>query len=302
MRGISFSAGLLSLSFALGAGADAPDTTPTTPKPPETAGNVVISSAVDAACFANSIAEALATSQFDWAWWEPLGYGSAAEAISEALSYSVAGISFNMRFNVVANPVGGAVSQLDFQANIDNGSLVLAATNARHSARRFARTWRDDWKYSPRSRGVAWVTDGARTGRAVTRGRSNASQTGGAESGNYASASNYVFVSGTSIDSFHNQLSFNAYSWSSAASNSYAALFVQSASALGWRMGRQFAAAAGKAMAKAIAETATRVEVDLEYKTVEGGVGVQKATVTLACGSGSSATTEAYAEEEDDGE
>lgn len=292
MRDISFCAGLLCLSFAFNAEAD---DTPVVPLAGDS-GNVVLSSAVDASCFAESIAEALTAGQFDWDWWEPLGYGSAAEAITAALSYSVAGISFNMRFNVTANPVGGAVSQLDFQANIDNGNLVLAATDTRFSAWRYARTWRDDWRNGPRRRGVSWVTDGARSVR-VARG-GEAGQTGRAESGNYASTSNYVFVSGANIDNFHNQLSFNAYSWSSAASNSYAGLFAQSTSALGWRMGRQFSLAAGRAMAKAIAESATQVNVDLEYK-VASGVGVQKAQVTLVCGSGSTATTEAYAEEEE---
>lgn len=168
MRGISFSAGLLSLSFAINAGADDAPAAPPAPTPQaEDSGNVVITSAVDASCFAKSIAEALTAGQFYWNWWEPLGYGSAAEAITAALSYSVAGISFNMRFNVTANPVGGAVSQLDFKADIDNGNLVLAATDTRFSAWRFARTWRDDWKYAPRSRGVSWVTDGARSGRMV---------------------------------------------------------------------------------------------------------------------------------------
>lgn len=108
-------------------------------------------------------------------------------------------------------------------------------------------------------------------------------------------------MSGANIDNFHSQLSFNAYSWSAAASNSYAALFMQSASALGWRVNRQFAAMAGRAMAKAIAESATQVNVDLEYK-VESGVGVQKAVVALVCGSGSIATTQAYTEEGNDTE
>lgn len=299
MRGISFSAGLLSLSFAMSAGADGTSAAPpASPPRAENSGNVVITSAVDASCFAKSVAEALTAGQFYWNWWGPLGYGSAAEAVSAALSYGVAGISFNMRFNAAANPVGGAVSHLGFKANIDNGNLVLAATDTRFSAWRFARTWRDDWKYAPGSRGVSWVTDRARSGRMARGG--DAAQTGAAQSGSYASTSSYVFVSGASIDNFHSQLSFNAYSWSAAASHSYAALFAQSASALGWRVNRQFAAMAGRAMAKAIAESAAQVDVDLEYK-VASGVGVQKAAVTLACGSGATATTQAYAEAGEEG-
>lgn len=262
--------------------------TPATPmNPSETPGTVVISSAIEAKCFAEAAAQALASGQANW--WQSSGYKSAAEWFAAALGYAVAGISADAKFDVTRLNDGGS-DRLDFKANISSATLVLAATTAKGSASRFAKTWRYDWAYNPRYAGVTWVSGQARASR---KGVGGSNAAGAAETG--ASVGNVISITGAQIGEFRNQLTLNAGAWSNAGSNAYASLFDRAAAAMGQRISAKSAAAAGKALASAISRTVLLADVDLHYKTQEGRVVIDETKINLACGASTAVTAEGYA-------
>jgi hypothetical protein len=283
-------ASLVSLSvFSAASFADDP-ATPSNPI--QTPDAVVISSAVDASCFAEAAAEALVWSQGNW--WRSLGYRSAVDWFAAALGYAVAGLSANAKFDVTSLNDGGA-ERLDFNANISGATLVLAATTAKNSASRFARTWRDDWTYNQRYTGVTWVSGQAKAGRRTVGGG-----TGAGTSGTGTTIGNVVSITGTHIDEFRNHLTLNAEAWSLAASESYAGLFDRAAATMGRRISARFAVAAGKALATAVANTALLADVNVHYKTQEGRVVIDDTQVNVSCGAGAEATSEGYAADNPD--
>lgn len=256
---------------------------------PSNPGTVVLSSAVEAKCFAEAAGEALSSSQGQGNWWQPLGYKSAAEWFAAALSYATIGISADARFDVIRGNKDG-LDQLDFRVNVNGATLVLAATAAKNSANRFARTWREDWTYSPRYAGVTWVSGKARAGRRAVGGAF-----GGSAAGAGTSLGNTLSITGTNITEFTNHLTLNAGAWSVAASGSYAGLFDQAAAAMGQRIPPKASRAAARALATALADATLTADVDLHYQTRNGEVTVNSAEVSVACGAGAAVTAEGYA-------
>jgi hypothetical protein len=191
--------------------------------PSQNSSSVVISTAVESSCFAKETARVLVWNQDNW--WKPLGYKSGADWFAAALSFAVAAYSADVIFAVTTQNDGTA-SQLDFQANIQGATLVLAATTVKNSASRFARNWREDWTYSPRYAGVTWVSRQAKARRGAV---------GGSAAGMGSSIVNEVSVTGTQISELHDHITLNAGAWSTAASGSYVGLFSQAGRPWGGR-------------------------------------------------------------------